>query len=105
MTRGKILGGAGIAVMIALGLTGSTPAGAQYACPPGYVYYPNYGCAPPGYFAGPPYYYAYPDFGFEFFYGPGWVQRWGGYHGPGRVVPRGGAPHVQAPQGGAAHRR
>lgn len=75
----------GITLAVA-GVVRSTPAPAQcipppgvYQRPPGYYYYPNYGCAPVGYFYGLPYY-AYLDFGFDFFYGPGW--RWGWRGGP-----------------------
>lgn len=88
-------------VMLAVaGATLSAPAPAQnvppppvYQCPPGYYYYPDYGCVPPGYLYGPPYY-AYPDFGFEFFYGPGWGREW---HG----AP---APHGGPPSGGRGRR-
>jgi hypothetical protein len=94
-------------VMLAgVGSMPSTPARAQgipppgaYQCPPGYYYYPNYGCAPPSYFYGPPYY-AYPDFGFDFFYGPGWRRGW--YGGP---VYHGGPPPGGAPHGGGGHGR
>ena len=62
-----------ISLGIAVGLGGSVlpaPARAQvvYQCPPGYYYYPDYGCVPQTYFYEPPYY-AYPDFGFGLFYG------------------------------------
>ncbi len=85
------------------GLVASTPARAQYPypCPPGYYFYPGYGCYPPGYFYTPPYF-AYPDLGFGFFYGGGWGgyngYRGGGYRGG--VAPHGGAPHGAGPRGG-----
>jgi hypothetical protein len=113
MSRNRTLAGVcsmllGIGFMTA-GCLLPAPAQAQYGypCAPGYYYYPNYGCVPPGYFYGYPYY-AYPDFGFDFFYGPGWGRRWGGYYGPGRgVPPRGwgfhGGPPGRAPHGGAPH--
>jgi hypothetical protein len=107
MSRGRTLIGAGLIVFgIALGFAGPlvpVPARAQYvpACPPGYYYYPSYGCVPPGYFYGPPYY-AYPDFGFGFFYGPGWGRQWNGYaHGV--PAPHGGPPLGGAPHGGGGH--
>ena len=98
------------AVLLGLGLAIAgcmmpVAARAQYGvpCPPGYYFYPNYGCVPPGYFNGSPYY-AYPDFGFDLFYGPGWGRRWGGYYGPGRGFPHGGGvPHGGAPHGGGGH--
>lgn len=107
MTRGRTVTGAlYILLGIGAGLAGfvmSAPARAQYGypCPPGYYYDLNYGCVLPGYFYGPPYY-AYPDYGFDFFYGGGWGQRWGGYHGGG-AGPHGGAPHGAAPRGGGGH--
>ena len=103
MTQGRILLSK-IFVLLLIGgavaaLGASAPARAQYVvqCPPGYYYYPDYGCVPPGYFYGPPYY-AYPDFGFGFFFGNRWGQRWGGghpaYHGRGGWGGHGGgAPH------------
>ncbi len=90
-----------LGVMLAVaGATQSTPAHAQYApvCPPGYYYYPAYGCVPPGYFYGPPYY-VYPDFGFGFFYGPGWGRGWRG--GP---AFRGGLPGGGGFHGGGGRR-
>lgn len=68
---------------------------AQYVCPAGYYYDPTYGCVPNTYLTYP--YYAYPDYGFNFFYGPGWSGRWGAYGG-GRAH-GGGAYHG----GGGGH--
>lgn len=65
----------------------SESAHAQVYCPAGYYWDPNYGCLPLSYFYGPPYY-VYPDYGFGFFYGPGFR----GY-GYGRGVGRGGGAH------------
>ena len=73
------------------------PARAQYVyqCPPGYYYYPAYGCVLSGY-AYPSPYYPYPDFGFDFLYGGGWGG-WDGYRGG----PRGGEG---GEVGGGGHR-
>lgn len=105
MSRNRTLGSA-IFILLGLGaafawLVLPAPARAQYGyqCPPGYYYDSNYGCVPPGYFYGPPYY-AYPDLGFDFFYGGGWGQRWGGNYGPRGGVPRGGVPRGGVPHGG-----
>ena len=89
----------GIAAALA-GFAVAVPARAQYVyqCPPGYYYYPNYGCVLPGYYYAPPYY-AYPDFGFDFFYGGGW----GGYYRGRGIAPRGGAPHGAVSHGGGGH--
>jgi hypothetical protein len=102
MSRNRTLAST-ICILLAIGtavagLAASTPARAQYPylCPPGYYFYPGYGCYPPGYFAGPPFF-AYPDFGFGLFYGG---ER-GGYRGHGGgAVPHGGAPHGAGPHGG-----
>ena len=82
----------GALVTLATGLTvvagamsGRAQAQVYYQCPAGYYFDPSYGCLPLSYFYGPPYY-PYPDFGFDFFYGPGY--RGGGFR-PG-VGPRGG---------------
>jgi len=109
MTRDRTLASA-ILIRLGIGLAFAgfvvaAPARAQYAypygyaCPPGYYYDPDYGCVPPGYYYGAPYY-AYPGFGFEFFYGPGWGQRWGRYYAPRGVAPHGGGG---APHGGGGH--
>jgi hypothetical protein len=104
MSRGRTLVGA-FRVLLCVGVAFAgaallAPARAQYGypCPPGYYYYPSYGCVPPNYFYGPPYY-AYPDFGFDFFYGSGWGRRWGGSYGHGGGAYHGGAPHG----GGGGH--
>lgn len=90
---------------VSAGFVLAEPARAQpvpvYQCPPGYYYDPVYGCVPPGYYYGPPYYY-YPDYGFEFFYGGGWGQRWYGRPPPhGGPAPPGGGGH---PPAGGHHR-
>jgi hypothetical protein len=103
MTRGRILSRTIFMLLltggVVAGFGASAPARAQYVvqCPPGYYYYPDYGCVPPGYFYGPPYY-AVPDLGFQFLFGNGWGQRWGGGHpaphgGGGWGGHGGGAPH------------
>lgn len=109
MRRGRTLASA-IVVVLGIGVAFSgfallAPARAQYgyACPPGYYFYPNYGCVPSGYLYAPPYY-AYPDFGFDFFYGPGWGRRWGGSYGHGGGASHGGVGHGGgAPHGGVGH--
>ena len=113
MNARRILAGAWLATLgLGSGSIAPTPAVAQYvdpyayACPPGYVYYPDYGCVPPGYFFGPPYY-PYPGFGLYFFYGDGWGRRWGGgggghyyAHPAPHAAP---APHFAVPHGGGGH--
>jgi hypothetical protein len=93
---GKLARKIGSFVGAALLLSGAAlipSARAQYACPAYYYYDPTYGCVPNSYLTWP--YYAYPDYGFDFFYGPGWGGRWGGY--------RGGGYHGGGYHGGGAH--
>jgi hypothetical protein len=99
---GKLARKIGFLVGMALVLSALVPsARAQYACPAGYYYDPTYGCVPNTYQTWP--YYAYPDYGFDFFYGPGWGGRWGGYHGGGRVYGGGGYHGGGGGRGGGGH--
>lgn len=86
------------------GISSIPAAQAQDECPTGYYYDPSYGCVPDSYLTWP--YYTYPDYGFDFFYGPGWGGGWGGrtYRGyPSGGGYRGGGHPSGGRGGGGGH--